>query len=54
MDISYLMQRNVGPIYHRTDDADKARAAIKAISTKSHHFNDKDYFGRSACSAKAP
>lgn len=43
--ISYLTQRNVGPITIIAQTTpDKARAAVQAIYKEIAHFNDKDYF----------
>jgi zinc protease len=45
IDISWLTQRNVGPINLVAQTTpDKAHAAIKAIYNEIDHFNDKDYF----------
>jgi zinc protease len=44
-DLSYLTQRNVGPISLIAQTTpDKARAAVKALYNEVSHFNDKDYF----------
>jgi zinc protease len=44
-DLSYLTQRNVGPISLVAQTTpDKARAAVKALYNEVSHFNDKDYF----------
>lgn len=55
VDISYLTQRNVGPIAIVAQTTpDKARAAIKAIYNEISRFNDKDYFtDEQLASAKA-
>jgi zinc protease len=45
IDISWLTQRNVGPINIVAQTTpDKAHAAINAIYNEIAHFNDKDYF----------
>jgi len=43
--ISYLTQRNVGPINIIAQTTpDKARATVRAIYNEIAHFNDRDYF----------
>jgi zinc protease len=45
VDISWLTQRNVGPINLVAQTTpEKAHAALKAIYNELAHFNDKDYF----------
>jgi zinc protease len=45
IDISWLTQRNVGPINVVAQTTpDKGHTAIKAIYNEIAHFNDKDYF----------